>query len=204
MLITLYGDEGEMQPQWPPPIGVPAYKAVDPLGSRNDFQRAADQMPRVLHHAEHPPNRLVLPPESDTRGSRGTYTVTNVGTDLFLLPYGGLVLALVLTFEADDLGGTIQLLRDTSFRRRRIHLNERSLGDFVEEVVGDSELPHRFVIGRVHQLYVDEDASFFRPPHRPILRSFSLWRPISSDQGRLYADLDLTRINLVMNHDDEP
>jgi hypothetical protein len=203
-LITLYGDEGEMQPQWPPHTGLPAYKAVGPLGSRDDFERAADQMPRVLHHAEHSPNKLVLPPESDARGSRGTYTVTNVGTDLFLLPYGGLVLALVLTFEADDLGGTIQLLRDTSFRRRRIHLNECPLGDFVNKVVSDSHLPHTFVIGRVHQLFIDDDASCFRPPNRPILRSFSPWRLISSDLDRLYADLDLTRIYLLMNHDDEP
>jgi hypothetical protein len=199
-LITLYGNEGGMRPDWPSLAGTPAFQAFELRGLANAYEQAAEQMPRVLDRIDYDPVCLSLAPESDERGPRGRFTVTGVQTISFRLPYGGIVLALILAFEAGDLGGCVQLMRDTAFRKRRIRLDGSPLGARIATDQERQELtPEPFVVGRIHQLFVDDDAAFFRvrPKRRPVTGR-------SGTGNGLYADLDLTRINLIMNHDLNP
>jgi hypothetical protein len=190
-LVTLYGNEGAVSHEWPLAVGEPAWRVFELSGLEMSFRRAEDQMPRLLNSVQHEPSTLELAPESDPRGPRGDYTWTNVNTYVFLLPYGAIVLGLAIEFEAEDVTGCIQILRDTSFRKRKIKLGGKPL----REIVVAQRKPDldSYEVGRVHQLFVDDDVSFFQLTEEQVRQP----------QGA-YADLELNRINMLMNHDLDP
>jgi hypothetical protein len=85
---------------------------------------------------------------------------------IFRLPYGGIVLCLVLTFKVDLLQ-TVEVLRRTTFNWTEIRLDDLSVADAASSIPGMRELIETVAIGAdIHQV-LSADASliqFFREP----------------------------------------
>jgi hypothetical protein len=180
-LITLFGSDGVPAWDWAPPEVGDAGHVIFPVeGSRDAMDQLESQLPRVIAHTEHTVDSLTIFRGADPQ--RGQYRITRAKTTVFVLPYGGRVLALDLTFEADTLGGCVQIMRDVAFRRRRNLISGQSMNSIVDTAVDRYSLQEApFSIGRYYELFHAHDRSFLSPvwlaeQRRRLLRSLS---PIS-------------------------
>src|SRR5215212_6434324 len=112
-LITLFGSAGVPARDWAPQVGDPGHDIFPVEGSRDAMNELESQLPRVIGHTEHRVDSLRI---ISGRNPLGRYRITRAKTTVFILPYGGRVLALDLTFDANTLGGCIQIMRDVAFR----------------------------------------------------------------------------------------
>src|SRR4030095_15350056 len=108
-LITLFGSDGDPAWDWVPPVGEAGHVVFPVRGSPEVMHRVENQLPSVIAQTEHRVNSLSIFRGTDRQ--QGRYCITSAKTTVFLLPYGGRVLALDLLFDADTLGGCVQVMR---------------------------------------------------------------------------------------------
>ena len=173
-LITLFGSDGGPAWDWVPPVGEAGHVIFPVDGSREAMDRIESQLPRVIAHTEHTVGSLSIIRGTDRE--RGRYCITWAKTSIFLLPYGGRVLALDLTFDADTLGGCVQIMRDVAFRKRSSRISGQSLDSIVDTAVAKYRLPPAppFLIGRYYELFCAHDRSFLSPHGRSPKRRLRL------------------------------
>jgi hypothetical protein len=203
-LVTLFGSDGVPARDWAPQVGDAGHVIFPVEGSRDAMDQLESQLPRVIAHTEHTVDSLTIFRGADPQ--QGQYCITRGKTTVFVLPYGGRVLALDLTFDADTLGGCVQIMRDVAFRKRRNLISGQSLNSIVDTAVEKCCLPPApFSIGRYYELFYACDRSFLSPDgrlpdqRRRLLRSLS---PISPDE--LSDDIDMRVVNVIVNHDLAP
>jgi hypothetical protein len=206
-LITLFGSDGAPAWDWVPVVGKAGHVVFPVDGSREAMDRIEDQLPRVIAHTEHTLDSLTIMRGADRQ--RGRYCITCAKTTVFLLPYGGRVLALDLIFDANTLGGCVQIMRDVAFRKRSNRISGQSLDSIVENAVAEHALPSAppFLIGRYCELFCARDRSFLTPHgwwsaehRRRRLRSLSP----SASPSKLSDDIDMEVVNVIVNHDLAP
>jgi hypothetical protein len=162
------------------------------------------QLPRVIAHTEHTVDSLTIFRGADPQ--QGQYCITRGKTTVFVLPYGGRVLALDLTFDADTLGGCVQIMRDVAFRKRRNLISGQSLNSIIDTAVEKCCLPPApFSIGRYYELFYACDRSFLSPDGRLPDQRRRLLRSLSpSPPDELSDDIDMRVVNVIVNHDLAP
>jgi hypothetical protein len=202
-LVTLFGSDGIPARDWVPPIGDAGHVIFPVEGSRDAMDRIESQLPRVIAHTEHAVDSLTIIRGADPQ--RRQYRITRARTTVFVLPYGGRVLALDLTFDANTLESCVQIMRDVAFRRRRNLVSGQSMNFIVDTAVDEYRLrPAPFLIGRYYEIFCACDRSFLSPSglsdqRRRLLRSFS-----SSSPYELSDDIDMRVVNAIVNHDLAP
>jgi hypothetical protein len=203
-LITLFGSDGVPARDWVPPVGDAGHVIFPVEGSRDAMDQLQSQLPMVIAHTEHPVDSLTMTHGTDS--PPGRYCITRAKTTVFVLPYGGRVLALDLTFEADTLGGCVQIMRDVAFRKRRNLVSGQPLDSIVDMAVKKHDPPPvQFAIGRYYEIFCAHDRSFLstkgrltdrRRRHRQLLSS--------SRPDELSDDIDMRIVNVIVNHDLAP